>query len=563
MSIKSGLIPLVLTVPFLSAQGLSPDEVKVTSRPYVPQSSKVFRVDTKLVEVGAVVRDSKGHTVPGLTKENFQLHDNGKQREIANFAVDVAVPAGPKPATPAEPSENQKADSTPATGAAQARFIALYIDDVNAKDGRHFNDLKQTQEAAEGFVKKTLQPGVQVGLFTASGAQTLDFTSDSAKVIETIGNVQPHPRLSEAACITPYLAYSVVVVHDSTAEKELANRCHASPQQAEETWRLAKEVSAATLESIGHVAARLATMPGVRVLLLASSGFLTGTLEQQRDQIVSDALKAGVVINALDSKGVYGEMTASLEVPLAGPSASRGLESVRYNTANVGQRTETMNEPLAALAEGTGGTFFHNSNDLTTGFMELATPPEVVYRLSFRLSDATANGSYHKLKVTVVHASHQSVQARPGYFAPSEKPSTETDNVATKFDQEVIAADTIEDFPVDVSAQLGKPSGGTTTLVVVASVDISKLNFTKQGDRRKQTIRFVSALINPQGAIVTAKEATMELSLKEATYNRLVKTGLNAKLALQAPAGSYGVREVVEEAGEKKLACSTHSIEIQ
>ncbi len=554
ISRKSAVISFAVTIPFLAAQGLSPDEVKVTSRSYVPRTPNAFRVDTKLVDVAVIVRDGRSHAVSGLTRENFKVYDNGKEREIANFAVDSA-------ATATEAAEIQKADSLKAS-TVRPRFIALYIDDVNAKDGRHFNDLKQTQDAAVGFVKDALQPGVQIGIFTASGAQTLDFTADSAKAIETIGLIQAHPHLSEAACITPFLAYSVVVRRDSTAVRELADRCHALPQQAEETWRQAKATSAATLESIEYVAARLATMPGARVLLLASSGFLTGTIEDQRDRIVGRALKAGVVINALDSKGVYAEMPASLEVPLAGPSASRGLEAVRYNTANVGQRTETMNEPLAALAEGTGGSFFHNSNDLHAGFLQIGTPPETVYRLSFRLPDGVAGGTYHKLKVTVVHAPHESVQARPGYFAPAEKPQTEPVVESSKFDQEVMAADTVDDFPVDVSAQFGKPSSGGTTLFVVANVDISKLHFTKQGDRLKQTVRFVSALKDAQGTIVAAKEATMDLSLKESTYNRLAKTGLNAKLALQAPPGLYSVREVVEESADRKLSCSTHSIEI-
>jgi hypothetical protein len=72
----------------------------------------------------------------------------------------------------------------------------------------------------------------------------------------------------------------------------------------------------------------------------------------------------------------------------------------------------------------------------------------------------------------------------------------------------------------------------------------------------------VTALVDAQGAIVAAKEATMELALKEETYNRFAKSGLNAKLTLQAPAGTYTLREVVEEI-EGKMACSTNPIELR
>ena len=157
----------------------------------------------------------------------------------------------------------------------------------------------------------------------------------------------------------------------------------------------------------------------------------------------------------------------------------------------------------------------------------------------------------------------ESVQARPGYFEPTKQAARETEPGLSKFDQEVLAADTIEDFKVDVSAQDAKFPGGEKAVSVIARVDISKLNFTRQADRLKQTIRFVSAFTDAQGAVVAAKEAAMELSLKDATYTRLLKSGINAKLTMPVPPGTYSLREVVEEISGQRFACSTHPIEIR
>lgn len=552
---------LSLLSALLAAQGISPDEIRVTSHVYVPKSAHL-QVETDVVEIGVVVRDNHGRAVSGLTRENFQVHDNGKPREIADFSLDSTGPAAPpdlssKPAD-AEVSDKTAFASKPA--APRPRFIALYFDDVNAKDAQHSNDLKQTQDAAEKFVEQVLRPGVQVGVFTASGAQTLDFTTDLAKVSRIIGSVRPHVRLSETSCPNPYLAYLVVVRHDSTAAGEMAFKCKSRASDAEMTWQRARQLSKDTLESIGQVADHLATMAGTRVLLLASSGFLTATLEPQRDRIINRALQSGIVINALDSKGLYDWLEpVTKNVPLAGPPGlvAAGLAHNRFETAHLGLRVEAMNEPLAALAEGTGGVFYHNNNDLQAGFEELAAPPEVTYRLSFPLHDVAADGNYHKLKVTVLHAPYKSVQARPGYFAPTEKPAE-----TSKFDSEVLAKDTVEDFPVDLGTQNTRLPDGDMTVSIIAKVDVSKLAFSKQGDRRTQRVRFVSALIDSQGAVVAAKEATMDLALKADTYSRLAKTGLNAKLTLEVAPGAYQLREVVEEAGGQ-LACSTHPIEIR
>jgi VWFA-related protein len=72
---------------------------------------------------------------------------------------------------------------------------------------------------------------------------------------------------------------------------------------------------------------------------------------------------------------------------------------------------------MAELADGTGGTFFHNSNDLDAGFKALTEAPEVVYLLELPLENVKPDGSYHRLKVKVTRDGLQ-IQARRGYLVP-------------------------------------------------------------------------------------------------------------------------------------------------
>jgi VWFA-related protein len=77
---------------------------------------------------------------------------------------------------------------------------------------------------------------------------------------------------------------------------------------------------------------------------------------------------------------------------------------------------------LEELADGTGGVFFHNNNDVNEGFRRVAARPEYSYVLAFSPQDVKFDGRFHKLKVTVNSGSKVTVQARKGYYAPKQKP---------------------------------------------------------------------------------------------------------------------------------------------
>jgi Ca-activated chloride channel family protein len=56
------------------------------------QAGQNLRVDVRLVNVYATVTDSRGHYVGGLTKEDFNLEEDGVPQQIAHFSQDQQVP---------------------------------------------------------------------------------------------------------------------------------------------------------------------------------------------------------------------------------------------------------------------------------------------------------------------------------------------------------------------------------------------------------------------------------------------------------------------------------------
>ena len=64
------------------------------------------------------------------------------------------------------------------------------------------------------------------------------------------------------------------------------------------------------------------------------------------------------------------------------------------------------------LASATGGTYFHNSNDLEGGFQRVTKAPECVYLLEFSPEDAQRDGSFHRLSVNVSRRAPRSVRVK-------------------------------------------------------------------------------------------------------------------------------------------------------
>jgi VWFA-related protein len=146
-----------------------------------------------------------------------------------------------------------------------------------------------------------------------------------------------------------------------------------------------------------------------------SPGFLTVTNEAITDKsrILDLAAQSNVTISALDARGLY---TTEIDASEQGARTAMALQTGHESQSR--RDSMRLNEDvMAELADGTGGTYFHNSNDLEGGFQKLTAGPEYVYLLELSLEDVKQDGAYHRLKVKVDQDSMK-LQARRGYFAP-------------------------------------------------------------------------------------------------------------------------------------------------
>src|SRR5258706_13651377 len=104
-----------------------------------------FKVNVKLVVVRAVVRDSQGHAVGNLHKEDFQVFDKGKPQVITQFEVEQPGTLAAKARQKSDETSGETSSDPGQGSAAPERFVAYLFDDVHLE----FGDLAQVRNAAE------------------------------------------------------------------------------------------------------------------------------------------------------------------------------------------------------------------------------------------------------------------------------------------------------------------------------------------------------------------------------------------------------------------------------
>ncbi len=415
-------------VPMVAvADGQTPPPVPIVpvaagqNAPPAVSDNPVFRVTTTLVQVDAVVTDSKGRQIVDLSAGDFEILADGHSQPITHFsyvrvapdAVSAAVPSK----APRGPRSHLNDVAPPAPAIALRpedvhRTIVLFVDDL----GLSWESIAYVRRALGKFVDQQMQPGDLVAVVRSGGGSGAlqQFTADKQVLHAEVDRIRWNPNGRRGLDAIPAVSRN-------------PNTARTAPQASASSQSEAGSLFAGTLASLKSVVRWLRGMPGRKSVIVFSDGFsplpsassrsrleAENSVIQGMRSLIDGANRAGAVIYTVDPRGLQPLYPDAKDDMGAHQPVPRGSVQEFISKLNAAMN-ETMASRVASvhsdqfglefLAEATGGLFYRD-NDVNDGIGRFLEDQKGYYLIGYKPGDGDfddVNGQrpFHRIRVKV------------------------------------------------------------------------------------------------------------------------------------------------------------------
>jgi VWFA-related protein len=442
-------------------------------------------------------------------------------------------------------------------------------------------DFPRMAGAVKKFVTNDLSPADRVAILSGSRNVQFPFTGDKERLIEELDAVPKklNTNFARRDAGPDYSAWMIANDLDPMVKGgllwDLARRQNADLQSR--TRNL--------LYTIRMNLRVLANMEGPKMIVLLSDGFitepgrLTGAAEvHELQELIDMALRSGIILNTISTRWITTEgIFTTEEFPETPMSqfAAFALDRQRKiaqepqqqkqqqaTTVMADQENDRMmqEKPMARMASETGGDFFPRSNDMYSGLPTITHRRHSDYVLTYTMPPHKPDGAYHHIKLEVIRPGLQA-SYRKGYYSPSEELTFENSNR-----EDLMAAlhgpGNMNAIPVTLSYSSSQDDDSTYSVSFVTNVNVRKLRFTEEDNRRKNQISLVLAAFDETDHFMNGLEKSIDFQLLESSYTDLRQHGLTSRVELKLPIGRYIIKAVVRENSQGKMGSITKAVEI-
>ncbi|HXN46449.1 MAG TPA: VWA domain-containing protein [Bryobacteraceae bacterium] len=526
--------------------------------------SPIVRVTVNLVQVDAVVTDSKGRQVTDLKAEDFEITEDGRPQKITNFSyirlASPALPAAPLPpgavALPPAPAVTKREEVR--------RTIVLVVDDL----GLSFESVGEVRRDLKHFVEQQFQPGDMVAIVRTSGGMgALDqFTTDLGLLLAAVERLRWYPG-----------------GRSGLSAMEPVNPGPGSGLEARSQDAQFRRVtySLGTLGAVSYLLNGMRDMPGRKSLILISDGLrlrsILGPGESmapryarpsvwEPDVRIAEALRrladqanrAAVVLYSIDARGVQ---------PLTPTASDRlTLEDIRNQGRGDSRLTSMLldQEGLAVLSHETGGFLVHDTNRIDFGLGQVLKDLEGYYLIGYKPDAARfqpRNGKlpdFHAIKVKV-KVPKLRVRSRSGYYGYEDSPKRTDD----EFSAALFSPFTSSGVHLRLTPVFAEAPDARNTITLMLHIDARDLTFASDAGDQQATADLLAFTVDERGQPIDKASYKAIIRLKPARYEYALGAGLvyTSSIAVIRP-GPYQVRVAVRDTATGRIGTASQFVEV-
>jgi VWFA-related protein len=482
----------------------------------------VEKIDVSVVNVDVTVTDRHGRPVPNLTRNDFELFEDGKPQPISNFYAVENAQARAEPRSAGEPAPAPPPERF-------RRKVLVLIDNLNATmHGRN-----EALARLETFIKDHFDDGgYDWSIATVDNRVhlVLPMTSDKTVLHNVVAEIRHSPTRKEMSATLSKAEFARFT--DSNRSTDLDTNLtplhqgqapvSASGTNFREESNLAEQMmfAGSSTAALVQAARAFGTSEGRKIILLVTSQLPLGHVSPIDRIGGSNSSKLGNHIQTLASGDR--ELTSMREQLVREANASNtsfyiiaadGLEVPDQEPVgkNFGAPPARSNAPDTSgmywLANETGGAYMPG-NRMDQSFAEFDRRSATFYSLGYMPKHPDDTG-YHRLSVRVKGHSDYHLQYRDGYASAS------TDLQMTRTLRSPLGS-TMQPSTMPVSLIVGEPQyQGIVALVPIqAAMSMESLQYITDARGSRTRLHVYVSIFDANGRNITLSKSWADISIQ-------------------------------------------------
>jgi VWFA-related protein len=559
--------------------------------PGKPPQEHVFRTEVHYVEVDAFVMDARGEFLHHLTRDDFQVFEEGVRQDITAFA-EISIPIERPEETRAE-AEALPRDTATNEHAFGGRVYVFLLDAAHTDPRRSTRVREIASQFIEAQMAKDDVAAVVITGDQPGAGQT--FTSDKRLLLEAVSRFAG----GKPASATVERLNLIEFQRETAASRGREPSDSLAPVRGRDLDPLDLERAynaRQSMETLQSVARGLGAAQGRRkTILYFTEGIDYDTLDvmhrMQRDassvlysvrEAIASATRYGVTVFPIDPRGLISglasddiQMKAPVDLNRAGPelapedlqvtaSASRAGLSIDFQSLD--REVQRSLDSLRTLATLTGGFAVVDTNAYEPAYDRIVRANSQYYLMGYYPSDFRRDGAYRRIEVRVSRPG-VTVVAREGYMRP-RKNEQERPRVPAAADTSPEVRELLDrpwaetGLTLGVTAAAFKGAAGVASVAVTIELAGEGLPFRQENDRAVNEIEVSLLALDHEGRVRGGDRMLAQPRLLAQTRERVGRLGMRFVRRLDLPPGRYQLRVAAREAEQGKRGSVFYDIEV-